>query len=280
MSLRGKVNDALGGLASKRTNRRAYERRTLLVANNWDGSVQQFYHFLFGYLMPVALWVKAHPNKPIMMRDCGPMNTWLTLVAERVNLEIVPPGAALHIVVGDRMAHEVLKGMDFPSDFDKGRLLAGADALRELIGAPRGDSKAPGRTIIIDRVSSEDFYHGPDSETHMSGGERRSTPNLAQLTGFVPAAEIVDLARVDPREQIELMESATTLVAQHGAGLAHMIWMPQGSLIVEVSPPLPEQVFAIFEQFASCLGHRYVRVLQESVHAPVDLEALSNATKG
>lgn len=275
MSLRDRINQTAGKWASHRTNRKAYRSRVLLIANHWDGSVQQFYHFLLGYLMPVAIWVRAHPGKAITLRGCGPMDPWLDLVAERVDLDVVPPGTALHMIVGDRMAHEILPGMDDPSSFDRESLLDGSEALRGLLQVPHGSDSATGRTIIIDRATSEDFYHGPASETHMSGGERRSTPNLAGLSDLIPGSEVVDLARVAPRDQIRLMEGTTTLIGQHGAGLVHMLWMPQGSLIVEIAPPLPPEVVHLFERLAACLGHQYVRVAQESVHAEVNLAAVA-----
>ncbi|HAN71987.1 MAG TPA: hypothetical protein DCQ36_10445 [Actinobacteria bacterium] len=278
MSLRHRLNDAAGRWATHRTNRKVYNSRVLLVADHWDGSVQQFYHFLLGYLAPVALWVREHPDVAISMRGCGPMDPWLALVGERVDLEVIPPGTALHMVVGDRMAHKVLPGLDDPSAFDRDSLLRGADAIRELMDLPPGGSGGP-HTIVIDRATSEDFYHGPASETHMSGGERRSTPNLRDVVDLVHGAEVVDLARIEPKDQIRLMGSTTVLVGQHGAGLVHMLWMTPGSLIVEIAPPLPPEVVHLFEQLARCLGHRYVRVPQETVHAPVDLEAIARAIR-
>lgn len=277
MSLRERFNQAAGQWAAKRSIRKAYSSRVLLIADHWDGSVQQFYHFLLGYLMPVAMWVREHPNRAITLRGCGPMDPWLELAAEHVDINLMPPGTALHMIVGNRMSHTILPGMDDPARFDRASLLEGAHAIRSLLHVPRAVGAPPGRTVIIDRATSEDFYHGPASETHMSGGERRSTPNLHGLAALVAGSEVVDLARVEPRDQIRLMEGTTTLIGQHGAGLVHMLWMPQGSLVVEIAPPLPPEVIRLFEQLATCLGHRYVRVAQEEVHSNVDLSAIASA---
>jgi hypothetical protein len=282
VSLRQRFNQAAGQWTAKRSMRKAYSSRVLLIADHWDGSVQQFYHFLLGYLMPVAKWVPDHPGKAIALRGCGPMDPWLELAAEHVDIDVMPPGTALHMIVGDRMSHEILPGMDDPARFDRASLLEGAEALRSLLQVPHAQVPRPveapaGRTVIIDRATSEDFYHGPASETHMSGGERRSTPNLHGLSSLVAGSEVVDLARVEPRDQIRLMENTTTLIGQHGAGLVHMLWMPQGSLVVDIAPPLPPEVIHLFEQLATCLGHRYVRVPQEEVHSNVDLSAIANA---
>ena len=279
MSLRQRFNQAAGQWAAKRSIRKAYSSRVLLIADHWDGSVQQFYHFLLGYLMPVAKWVRDHPERAIALRGCGPMDPWLELAAEHVDIDVMPPGTALHMIVGDRMSHEILPGMDDPARFVRASLLEGAEALRSLLQVPRTVEEPSGRTVIIDRATSEAFYHGPASETHMSGGERRSTPNLQGLSSLVAGSEVVDLARVEPRDQIRLMEDTTTLIGQHGAGLVHMLWMPQGSLVVEIAPPLPPEVIHLFEQLATCLGHRYFRVPQDEVHSNVDLDAIAHAVR-
>jgi hypothetical protein len=51
--------------------------------------------------------------------------------------------------------------------------------------------------------------------------------------------------------------------------------MRPGSVIVEIAPPLPPEVVDLFELLARCLGHDYVRIPQDTVHAPVDLVAVA-----
>ena len=179
------------------------------------------------------------------------------------------------------MAHVILPGLDDPNHFDRRRLLRSRDDVLRTLGLPQAaPAPARGRLVIIDRATSEDFYHSTESETHMSGAERRSVPNLRELPAHLSPdvdAEVVDLARVEPKAQIERMRSARILVGQHGAGLLHMIWMPPGSTIVEIAPPLPPEVIHIFERLAACLGHRYTRIPQDSVHSPVELPAVAAA---
>ena len=93
MNLRDRANRMAGQWASRRARRVAYRQRTLLVANHWEGSVQQFYHFFLGYFMPVCTWLRDHPDTTIAVRDCGPMNPWFALLPEDVDVEIIPPEA-------------------------------------------------------------------------------------------------------------------------------------------------------------------------------------------
>lgn len=256
----------------------------MLIADHWDGSVQQFYHFMFGYLFPLSLWILSHRDQPIMVRDCGPMNVWFDALGETVDVEVVPPGSALHLVVGNRIDHAILKGLDNPNRFDRQKLLAGASATCELLSIheaailPETSTSEPTVTIV-DRQSSEYFYHLQGSETHMSGSERRSTPNIRKVdwagaTGL--NVQIVDLAQLCPQEQIRIVRESNVLVGQHGAGLLHMIWMKPGSKVVEIEPPLPEQVKGLFASLAELLGHQYAALPQKTVHAPVDTQELSS----
>jgi hypothetical protein len=275
--LRQGINRLVGGLQSQRSNKERYKDRTLVLANHWDGSVQQFYHFFLGYYMPLSLWLDSRRATKISVRDCGPMNIWFDQLTNSIDLELVPPGSALHAVIGDRTKHVILQGMDDPTKFDKTELRAGLQSIRQQLGISPPDSLNQNKILLVDRATSEDFYHGPESETHMSGRERRHVPNLSDLaseTTSGQAIELVDFARMSPREQIQLAQSASTLVGQHGAGLVHMLWMPAGSTVIEIAPPLPQQVEHIFERLAHVMGHKYTRVLQEGVHAPVELTVL------
>ena len=277
MTPRDWVNTTYGRIASWRARRRSYSARTLLVPNHWNGSVQHFYHFLLGYLMPVSLWVLRHPKTPVTLRDCGPMQPWLDLASERADIELISPGHALHVLAGDHMANKVIEGMDNPSTFRRSRLLQGTSALRQLLGQPAGTQRMYNEVIVIDRATSEDFYQGGGSETQMSGSRRRSIPNLSSISDFVAGAQVTDLARVAPTEQIRLVERAGLLVGQHGAGLTHMLWMPPGSTVLEIAPPLPPEVENLFMSLALALGHRYVRVPQDTVHSSIDIEQLAEA---
>jgi len=280
MTWRERLNNSIGYFQSQRTLRKEYESRTLLVANHWDGSVQQFYHFFLGYFMPLCLWLENNKTNHVAVRDCGPMNVWFELLRPGIDIEIMPPGAALHAVVGDRMKFAVLQGMDDPRSFRKANLESGIQAVLRQIGFVNPSPSESIDVLVIDRVTSESFYHGPDSETHMSGKERRHVPNLKDLRLDESSGKnmkFVDFARIEPADQLSLAQTSSALVGQHGAGLVHMLWLRPGSHVVEIAPPLPVQVIEIFERLAQVLGHSYSRVPQEDVHSPVDLDELKNA---
>ncbi len=279
-SFRDQANKWIGAAQSRRSQKKKFNERTLVLADNWDGSVQQFYHFFFGYFIPLNLWLDKTGETKISLRDCGPMNPWLELLREKTDIEVIPPGSALHIVIGKRMKLAVLAGMDNPQNFNREKLIAGCASVRNRIELPSIQSVRGEQILIIDRATSENFYHEQGSETHMSGKERRHVPNLIEFKDAINSAqnaEIIDFARMTPHEQVRKAESATVLIGQHGAGLAHMIWLSPGSHVVEIAPPLPSQVQNIFQKLAITLGHTYQRVRQESVHATVEIDLLASA---
>ena len=279
-SFRDQANKWIGAAQSRRSQNKSFNDRTLVLADNWDGSVQQFYHFFFGYYIPLNLWLDKTKAAKIALRDCGPMNPWLELLLDKTSIEVIPPGTALHVVIGKRMKLAVLAGMDNPQNFNRRNLIAGATSVRNRIELPLIRRGMNERILIIDRATSEGFYHEHGSETHMSGKERRHVPNLGQFKEAIDSernVEIIDFAQLTPQEQIRKAENATVLIGQHGAGLAHMIWLAPGSHVVEIAPPLPSQVEDIFQKLAITLGHTYQRVRQESVHATVEIDLLASA---
>lgn len=275
---RARANEAWVRQRVRRADRRVRRHRMLLVPRNWGGSVQTFYHFLLGYFLPVTLWLEHARMRHIVLRDCGPMNCWFDLLPPDVEVEVVQPGVALAAVTGKWMRYRAIRGLDDPEHFDARRLRSARAAVLTRIGE-RGQV-TPNRVVVVDRGSSDAFHRGPGSETEMSGSERRSTPNLAAVVRSLPftvPVDVVDTAVLAPVEQIRVIRDCRVLVGQHGAGLAHMLWLEPGATVVEIQPPVPDEALDLFARLAATLGHGYVRVTQESVHAPVEPDLLRAA---
>ena len=251
--------------------------RTLLVPNQWSGSVQEYYHFLLGYMGPVLVWLERHPGRQIAMRDCGPMQPWIDALLAGEDMVILNPGAMLHLFAGKVHRSVVLQGFDDPTVFDGTRLLEfKALALRRLGIAP----SSANRETVIDRASSGEFNSTAAAEVPASGAAVRSIPNLREAIaacGLDPQVTIVDSAHLSPHEQVSLFSSTSLLIGQHGAGLANMLWMPTGSTVVEILPPSPPWVEPIFANLAAALGHQHRLVLQKDPHSPIEPTDLAAA---
>ena len=260
-----------------RNKRSAYRERVLVVSNHWDGSVQVFYHFLLGYFAPLTVWLRKTGSKNIAVRDCGPMNQWFDLLGPEINVQIVKPGVALHTLAGNRSRHHVVTGLDYPRKHKRRRLPVAIESMQSFL--PNLDiSSAP--ILIIDRATIDDFHSSSMSETEMSGARRRSTPNLSNVCEeiLIPGSYVfADMATLAPESQVALAQRSKVLVAQHGAGLTHMIWMQKGSTVIEIHPPLPDEAIDVFRLLAKALGHQYLRISQSHVHANIDSSDLIEA---
>jgi hypothetical protein len=205
------------------------------------------------------------------------MNQWFELLKPGIDVQIVKPGVALHTLAGNRSRHHVVQGMDYPRGH-KSRLLI--RARNSMLSFIPGTQIPVTPILVIDRASSDDYHSGSLSETEMSGARRRSVPNLQSICGEILVKgtySVVDMAQIPPESQVDLARNSKILVGQHGAGLTHMIWMPTGSTVIEIHPPLPDEAIDIFRQLAQALGHRYIRIPQANVHADIASQVLIDA---
>lgn len=261
---------------------RLADRRTVLIPNQWNGSVQQYYHFLLGYLAPIFEWTAKNPGREIGVRDCGPMNRWFDLLRPETDVEIMTVGDVLHVLAGNLQPNQVLRGMDYPDSFSKRDISAFADRTRAIASQryqqPQRDSPS---IVVSDRTSSDEFFATPAAEWPESGSQKRSVPNLGETARSWQRSDlrVLDGATTDMLEQILLHSSAQVLVGQHGAGLTNMIWMQPGAHVVEILPPMPTDAGGIFAHLADALGLRYTVIAQDSLHAPIDAELLTQTVE-
>jgi len=253
--------------------------RVLLVPDQ-QGSVEHFYHFLLGYLLPCVVWLERHPGTPVTVRDCGPLTPWFDLIRPWADVEVVSPGTMLQWVVDRRQRRAILPPLDDPELFDGRQLRVFATRIRAGVGV--GMALPGGGTVVSDRGPADPFYASPAAEVRTAGSERRSVPNMADIARELEqdgAVRLVDAALLAPRDQVATFAAARTLVGQHGAGLAHMVWMAPGSTVVEILPPLPAYRARMFRDLAASLGHRYAVVPQQtetSAVAPVNVRAAAS----
>lgn len=256
--------------------RRPTNERVVLIPNQWNGSVQQYYHFLLGYLAPIFHWTAANPDKQIAVRDCGPMNRWFELLPPSTDVEIMTVGDVLHILAGDLQPHEVLRGMDYPDHFSPAEIAVFAERTRAIAQASGSDTPSSPVTVVTDRASFDDFFATPAAEWPESGSQKRSVPNLTDIVNSWndPTVAIIDGARSDIYEQILLHSRARVLIGQHGAGLTNMIWMAPGSSVIEILPPMPADASPIFSNLARACGLHHFVIAQADIHSEIDPQIL------
>lgn len=264
------------------TRRRWRIRRMMVVPAQWQGSVEHFYHFFLGYLMPVIVWQERTGTEAFTVRDCGPMNPWFSLVRPGTDLDFMPPGVMLERALTRRQEMQILHGWDDPTRFHRASLDTFVRAVKGRVGpGARVDSNGP-RITLLERAPSPDFYLSAAAETHGSGADWRSIPNtaaLAQALASVGVVSVLDTAACSPVQQVHSLMGTDLLVAQHGAGLANMVWMPSGSSVLEIKPPLAPTINEIFASLASARGFNHLSVEQLDDHAPIDIESVVRAAE-
>jgi len=242
----------------------------MAVPGQWSGSVEHFYHFFLGYLYPLVQWLEESGHRSVTVRDCGPMNPWLSLLEPHVELEVIPPGLMLHRFARQLQPAVVLDALDDPETFDGGRIQSFVQAFQRMTAVEFPEAKS--NVVLLNRASTDPYFATGNSEVDESGVERRSVPNMQAIARRLEQSRptaLIDTALLNPVEQIQALAQASTLVAQHGAGLVHMVWMQPNSTVVEILPPSTDDVRLIFHNLARALGHQYARINQLHDHAEV-----------
>jgi len=251
----------------------------MLVPAQWQGSVEHYYHYLLGYFVPLVRWQEASKIRSFAVRDCGPMNPWFELLHPGTNLTYLPPGVMLERYLSHRQERVVLRSWDDPQRFHAKTLLNVRETITRRAGAGAPPSKR-NRIVIIDRRPSSDFFQSDQAEVAGSGAQERSIPNMPMIGGALQVigdVEIIDTAAMTPVEQVQAFAGAQLFVAQHGAGLANMLWLPPEAAVLEIQPPLPQIIDSIFVHLAAALRHDFGVVRQEHAHAPVNPESVLEA---
>lgn len=263
------------------TRRKWRITRVMAVPATWQGTPEHFYHFFLGYFVPLVLWQERSGATEVTVRDCGPMNTWFDLLRPGTDVEFMPPGVMLERVLSHRQERVILRDWDNPTRFHRRSLQEFVTTL--LSRMPPVDPpqmSAQTRITLLERRPNPEFFHSPAADTPGGGSEWRSVPNIDEIADALAPlgiVSIIDTAALSPQQQIEALRRTDLLVAQHGAGLANMVWLPPGSGVVELLPPLPQTIDTIFRNLAAARSLGYQSVKQSDVHAEVDSGAVAAA---
>jgi hypothetical protein len=261
------------------TRKRWRIKRIMLVPAQWQGSVEHFYHYFLGYFMPTVLWQESTGSLEFTVRDCGPMNPWFSLLRPGTDLVYMPPGVMLERVMSRRQEMQVLRRWDDPNRFHRSSLERFARTILDRTGASSSGAaeaatgSSPLRITVLHRAPSPDYYLTGKAESHGSGADWRSLPNtdaIATSLADLGDVTLLDTAALSPAEQVRALAGTQLLVAQHGAGLANMVWMPPGGAVLEIKPPLVQTINEIFANLAAARGLDHLAVDQSDEHAPVD----------
>jgi hypothetical protein len=217
-------------------------RPVLLDIRTRAGARDRYYHFLLGFLTPLVLWhAKRADGGRYFVRSCGPMDGHLEAMGFR-NVEALSRSDWDDCLMQRAFSVERLAGYDtgpFYSGEAFGHLREAA--FRRFGVQPRAVSAD---VLFINRGESPEYYQSDKSEGYrsnhnegrISANLRRSLPNMREILLSAMAegiaCRLAELETSSLPDQVALFANTSVVVAQHGAALANMVWMPRGSLVV------------------------------------------------
>jgi len=251
----------------------------LTIANR-AGSVEHYYHFLLGFLLPLVLRLERlradGDTSQVIVRSCGPMDRHLAELRLE-GLRIVAREEHPHLASDRR---ETIAGFDaIDGNFPGGALREAAGLLRRRLAAPPvPHAPAPGgrpRLVLIDR-GIERYFDSPAAERRGSGLQRRSIANFEALRGALAALPVdlvtAVLETATLAEQAALFATADVIVAQHGAALANTIWCRPGTRVIEIGPL--NYYRTVFHPLSHIVGAQHRLVAQDGPHGPCDVSGV------
>lgn len=264
-------------------------RKVWIESANRSGSVEHYYHFVLGYLLPLCGIVRECDRdfsvSRLQLRECGPMNR---IISEFGFRKVVTMDKIIHARKKPRFLIRKrsfrLNGFDNGKLFVKPKSLArirkcAAAALELIRGTAHHarDSEAAAadlmgrRTVVIGRAKPADFYLS-ESESIGSGSSRRSIGNFDALVenleqaGWQPV--VIYLEDKSLAYQMALFQQAEIIVAQHGAALVNLLWCKPGTKVVEIVPDIIRKR-RMFEKISAGFQLSHKRIIQQGLHSPV-----------
>jgi hypothetical protein len=264
------------------------------------GSCEHFYHFMLGYLLPLAAYLVRHKiaeDRVMLLRSCGPL--------DRILQELALPGLlccewSTHASIRETLERsswaeiDEIRGYDFghlPGEevlYDGVSIGIGVKSLRRrlasAIEAAAADINASWigspRVLMIERGEPDPFYQSCLAEVKSSANQRRSIGNHGELAASMaadyPGFRSIRLETASLAEQVAWFGLTDILVAQHGAALSNIIWMRPGAHVIEIDPDVPSNQRTLFCRLADVCEVTYARLRQAAgPFGPVPVEGLA-----
>lgn|GEM_PF-2966730 len=269
--------------------------RLTVEREGMEGSVQHFWHYMFGYLLPTVDHHLAHAadRRRYVLESCGPVMDAVT----RECLSCL--GVDFVIAAADEIArqHAAAEGVllehwdRFTQDPQfrqelRSRLDRVVPALKAAIPNRCGcgaDVALAGRILLLERSAMPNFYApGGPAEIPSYGRARRYLTNLVEVCAQMQARGY-PVAIYEPGGhsvgcQIAVFSKVRGVAGIEGAEFANLIWAPEGTRVYLLRPP----GFVIpFQQCLSeCMNMPYRQDNCPGVIEPLDRYALQDFFAG
>jgi hypothetical protein len=266
----------------------------VLDIRNRIGSVEHYYHFLLGFLAPLALKLGERAERagqrPVAVRSCGPFDGLLREIFGD-QIRILPKHEHARLLQdakagGSKISCETLRGFDNRRFYSLPAFRALRENLTGILSSELEQERAvladfrssPIKIAFIDRGNPDPFYSTANAERSTSGNVRRSIENYSDCVDFLTSQGLpVRPYLLEGKSlafQMVLFDSADIIIAQHGAALTNLIWASAKTAVIEIIPRDGEKERDHFRTLAKCLGQKYCAIYQDHSHSAVDPHVL------
>jgi hypothetical protein len=239
------------------------------------GSVEHYYHFLLGYLLPCVHTISGlgQARRGVGQRECrwhvrscgplmdrileealGSLGVWYEVASAedldaRVTLETVTVPRFDWWIAGIRW-----RAARHRSDARCGQMLGAATRCAALLRGNGSSRIRDGAYLLIRRSEQPEYYRrGGPAEIAGYGTGRRSLPGIEEAAEFLARrgieVEVFEPGQHSLATQIDAFRRCRGVIAMRGAELANMVWLSPGSRIFMFHPPMgairaPQSVIA------------------------------------
>jgi len=201
---------------------------------NRSGYVSHYYHFLFGYLLPVLSDIKLHNNN--YMIDCGPLNKILK------ELGFLICNTANPKMEGHRRidSYRKMRGFDTPHCIIPEATMSKAiEQINILLPTRRVDTYD---FLLIDRgpkpTKKQRTNFAKLEQKNLRGNQRRSIANMDEIENlllkFSKKVQRHRLENLSLRDQIKIFKGAKYIIGQHGAAMSNLCFAERCEYVIEM----------------------------------------------
>ena len=237
-----------------------------------NGHIEHYYHFIFDLLLPLSILIKKTPSDVIFsLKEIGILTPFLLkLFDNRVriqsNFDVLPEEKKVNLI-----------GMN-PKTINIHYFQL--QNLKELICANLNivSTDKPNKILLIERLPPNPYYLN-SANIKGAGSSRRAIKNHKELEKSIkskvsPNYEFhnLKLEHMSLEDQIKYFDSAVAVIAQHGAGLANILWMPKNSIVIEFG----YNSRAHFKKISASMQHDYFSFENNESHIEINCLEFSN----
>ena len=232
------------------------------------GHVEHYYHFIFDLLLPLSFIIKKTPSNVIFsLNGFGVLTPiLLKLFDNRVRIRSNAWERKVNLI-GMNPIQININHFQYKN-------------LKEMVCEKLNiDSTSKPNKILLIECIPPDPYYQTSATIKGSGSSRRSIKNHDELEKYIrskvsPNYEFhnLKLEKISFEDQIRYFDSAVAVIAQHGAGLANILWMPEKSVVIEFGFNSKNH----YERLSLLMKHYYFLFDNKEPHIKIDCVDFSN----